>query len=164
MLYWIHLCPIVYAVNPMTPEANVFMVVSVSSRQALERCTQPHLIRTRLFDLLHYPVITQTGYRRTQGLILITLQTIEGNFQAATKAGKYLHTWLLDFASHCCCWTTVVEAQEHEGISMMDTCMNSSNSLMLTQWLFSWSCTNLNGRYQLLIIPRDPLKSQLTYQ
>lgn len=106
MLYWIHLCPIVYAVNPMTAEANVFMVVSVSSRQALERCTQPHLIRTRLFDLLHYPVITQTGYRRTQGLILITLQTIEGNFQAVTKAGKYLHTWLLDFASHCCCWTS----------------------------------------------------------
>ena len=40
---------------------NVFMVMSASSRQALEHRTQPHLIRTRLFDLLHYPAITQTG-------------------------------------------------------------------------------------------------------
>lgn len=122
-LYWIHLCPIVYAVNPMTAEANVFMVMSVSSRQALERCTQPHLIRTRLFDLLHYSVITQTGYRRTQGLILITLQTIEGKFQAVTKAGKYLHTWLLDFASG------LVEAQEHEGISW---------------WIHVWTVSHVN--------------------
>lgn len=53
------------------PRLNVFMVMSVSSRQALEHRTQPHLIRTRLFDLLHYPVITQTGYWRTEGLALL---------------------------------------------------------------------------------------------
>ncbi len=64
------------------PRPKVFMVMSVSSRQALEHRTQPHLIRTRLFDLLHYPVITQTGYWRTHGLVLITLHTTEGKFQA----------------------------------------------------------------------------------
>jgi len=53
------------AVTPPSAETSVFMVVSASSRQALERHTQPPIIRTRLFDLLHYPVITQTEGHET---------------------------------------------------------------------------------------------------
>lgn len=65
-------------VFPLSGEANVFMGMSVRARQALEHHIQPPIIRTRLFDLLHYPVITQT---EGQGLVLISLRTTEGNFK-----------------------------------------------------------------------------------
>lgn len=46
--------------------AKVFTVVSASSWQALDPRTQPHVIRTRPYDLLHYPVITHAASWRTR--------------------------------------------------------------------------------------------------
>lgn len=91
------------------PRPNVFMVMSVSSWQALEHHTQPHLIRTRLFDLLHYPVITQTGYWRTQGLVLITHAHIWGkNWSNQSQASFHSRgCCTLSIPNcRCCFWTT----------------------------------------------------------
>lgn len=138
MPYWICPCPEDCAAN--TQSTKVFIAMSVSSRQALDHRTQPHLIRTRLFDLLHYPVITQTGNWRTRGFALTTLNwgKISPN-QSQTS----IH-------SHGCC------VLPFPMLSLL--LLSNWRSEMMDLWMHGWMMDKLkrthfnpDGVYQLLI-------------
>lgn len=90
---WIGLCP--ESLRCEHQSAKVFTVMSASSWQALDPRTQPHVIRTRPYDLLHYPVITHAASWRTRHGINNPRAQLWGEISLKSKSSQnVLQSWL----------------------------------------------------------------------